>query len=263
MKNLFSLTLFLLLTGRAFAVDGVILINQSIALAGNVTPGDSPGFPVTISVSGSYRLSGNLTVPDANTTAIQISADNVSIDLNGFSIIGPVVCSGGPPVTKCSPAGSGFGIVNGDQFNNPNTNISVFNGTVRGMGAVGIALGANSRITNIQATSNGESGISFTTGIVSSCIVTNNGADGIFANNTFSPSRVVDNVVMGNGNAQGLEGSGIDVGAGSVISGNTVVQNLNGISASFCLLVTNFVKGNTSSDAFSLTNCVLVNNVGF
>ena len=49
------------------AVDGVVLINQAAALAGNVTPGDTPGFPVVISVSGSYRLSGNLTVPDANT----------------------------------------------------------------------------------------------------------------------------------------------------------------------------------------------------
>src|SRR6266567_2659981 len=94
----------------AYAVDGVVLINQSSALAGNVTPGDAPGFPVTISVAGSYRLSGNLTVPDANTTAIEITADDVTIDLNGFSIIGPTVCSGGPPVTSCSPTGSGAGI---------------------------------------------------------------------------------------------------------------------------------------------------------
>src|SRR5947199_10311415 len=78
----------------AYAVDGVVLINQNAALAGNVTPGDAPGFPVTISVSGSYRLSGNLTVPDTVTTAIRIQADNVAIDLNGFSILGPLVCSG-------------------------------------------------------------------------------------------------------------------------------------------------------------------------
>ena len=64
-----------------YAVDGVALINQNAALAGNVTPGDAPGFPVMISVSGSYRLSGNLTVPDANTPAFHISADNVTIDL--------------------------------------------------------------------------------------------------------------------------------------------------------------------------------------
>src|SRR5712692_4005736 len=89
--------------GNLYAVDGVVLIDQNRALAGGVTPGDAPGFPVTISVPGSYRLSGNLTVPDANTTAIQVTADNVTLDLNGFSIIGPTVCVG----TSCSPTGTG------------------------------------------------------------------------------------------------------------------------------------------------------------
>src|SRR5256885_13905531 len=98
-----------------YAVDGAVLINQSAALAGNVTPGDTPGFPVTISVSGSYKLSGNLTVPDANTSAIQISADHVTIDLNGFSIIGPVVCTGFP--ITCTPHGSGSGIDGGGARN--------------------------------------------------------------------------------------------------------------------------------------------------
>src|SRR5438477_12305218 len=100
-----SLTILTTLAFPVYAVDGVVLINQNAALAGNVTPGDTPGFPVTISVSGSYKLSGNLTVPDANTSAIQISADYVTIDLNGFSIIGPTVCSGFP-VTSCTPHGS-------------------------------------------------------------------------------------------------------------------------------------------------------------
>src|SRR5436190_22647803 len=113
-----------------YAVDGVVLINQSAALAGNVTPGDAPGFPITISLSGSYRLSGNLTVSDPNTDAIDITADDVTIDLNGFSIIGPTVCKlqTGPPPITCSPAGSGTGILTG------NSNITVLNGKIRGMG---------------------------------------------------------------------------------------------------------------------------------
>src|SRR5580704_7633428 len=76
-----------------YAVDGVILIDQNHALAGNITPGDAPGFPVTISQSGSYRLAGNLIVPDVNTSAIVVTAENVSLDLNGFSIIGPNACA--------------------------------------------------------------------------------------------------------------------------------------------------------------------------
>ncbi|NWG73776.1 MAG: hypothetical protein HXY24_04090 [Rubrivivax sp.] len=44
----------------AHAVDGEILITQAKALAGNVTPGDAPGFPVTISQPGKYKLAGHL-----------------------------------------------------------------------------------------------------------------------------------------------------------------------------------------------------------
>jgi len=42
--------------GSLFAVDGVVLIDQSHALAGSITPGDAPGFPVTITQPGSYRF---------------------------------------------------------------------------------------------------------------------------------------------------------------------------------------------------------------
>src|SRR6266571_8801026 len=103
MRTIFVLTTLAALAVPTYAVDGEVLINQNAALAGNVTPGDTPGFPVIISVAGSYKLSGNLTVPDANTTAILITADNVTIDLNGFSIVGPSVCVG-TPVTSCSPS---------------------------------------------------------------------------------------------------------------------------------------------------------------
>ena len=54
----------------AHAADGAILINQQKAQTGSVTTGDTAGFPVTLSQPGSYVLSGNLTVPDQNTTAI-------------------------------------------------------------------------------------------------------------------------------------------------------------------------------------------------
>ena len=42
-----------LLASSAFAVDGVVLINQSTVTAAG-------GFPYSITQSGSYRLSGNL-----------------------------------------------------------------------------------------------------------------------------------------------------------------------------------------------------------
>ncbi len=46
--------LLMIVPASAFAVDGVIEINNSSADAGDITPGDSAGFPVTLSEPGSY-----------------------------------------------------------------------------------------------------------------------------------------------------------------------------------------------------------------
>jgi len=70
----------------------VILIDQAKAEAGGVTSGDAAGFPVTLSQPGNYRLTSNLTVADANVSAIQITADGVTLELNGHTLQGPVVC---------------------------------------------------------------------------------------------------------------------------------------------------------------------------
>jgi hypothetical protein len=82
--------LALVLPSAALAVDGVVLIDQNKAAAGGVSLGDTPGFPISITQPGSYRLASNLTAP-ANTNAINITASNVTIDLNGFSVTGTIV----------------------------------------------------------------------------------------------------------------------------------------------------------------------------
>jgi hypothetical protein len=43
-----------------FASDGQLEINQACAVNTGCFPGDDPGFPVTITQPGSYRLTGNL-----------------------------------------------------------------------------------------------------------------------------------------------------------------------------------------------------------
>jgi hypothetical protein len=75
----------------ALAVDGVIEINQARALAGSVSPGDGAGFPISLNQRASYRLTSNLDVP-FSTDGIEVNVDDVTIDLNGFSI----VSAGGP-----------------------------------------------------------------------------------------------------------------------------------------------------------------------
>ena len=64
-----------------------VVITQAKALAGNVTPGDTAGFPVTISQPGAYILGSNLTVA-GNFHGIQVNAHNVDIDMRGFLLTG-------------------------------------------------------------------------------------------------------------------------------------------------------------------------------
>ena len=196
------------LSGDLYAVDGVVLIDQNRALAGGVTPGDAPGFPVTISLAGSYRLTGNLTVPDANTTAILITHDNVTIDLNGFSILGPTVCTG-KAFTLCSPIGPGDGVDGGSV-----KKVTVVNGTVHGMGNIGTLLQAGS-VRNVQADNNGAAGIFVSTGTVSGNICISNGGSGILVNN----ATVSGNTAIGNASR------GIEASCPSSIVGNTAYQN--------------------------------------
>ena len=65
--------------------------DQAKALAGGVTPGDAPGFPVQINKPGSYKLTSNLDVP-LHVQAIQVAAPGVTIDLNGFVVSSIVEC---------------------------------------------------------------------------------------------------------------------------------------------------------------------------
>jgi len=226
-------TTLLGLAGMAHAVDGVILIDQNRALAGNVTPGDAPGFPVTISQPGSYRLSGNLTVPNANVTAIEITGDNVTIDLNGFAIIGPTVCTGSPPT--CSPvSGTGFGITSATA-----TTIAVYNGTVRGMGSSGIffttgASAAGHIVERVRAESNGGNGIEIAGGNVSYSTAIGNGGVGIglfegtASHNTAIANlygiSVDDGTVSHNAALRNRDGAGIVMTVG-IASHNTLFNN--------------------------------------
>jgi len=234
--------------GSLFAVDGVVLIDQAHALAGGITSGDAPGFPITISESGSYRLSGNLTVPDANTTAIEVQVGDVTIDLNGFSIIGPTVCNV-LTSSSCSPAGSGEGIVS-----HVGKGIKVLNGTVRGMGSNGIDLSVEmNSAEKVNAHDNGGIGI-FVAGTVIDCAAILNGAVGIAA------SLVQNSQALSNGS------DGISVSFG-VATGNLSMENSGHGVVAACpsVLVNNVIGANGKADlSLSGSNCASANNgIGF
>jgi hypothetical protein len=70
----------------AFAA-GEILLTHAKALAGNVTPGDAPGFPITLSKAGSYQFA-SVIHPTAGSIGIQVTSPDVTIDMNGFRLHG-------------------------------------------------------------------------------------------------------------------------------------------------------------------------------
>jgi len=152
------------LKAPAVAADGVIEINQEIVTAAG-------GFPFVISQSGSYMLTGDLT-PPANTSGIAIDTSNVTLDLNGFSIIGPGSGSGGSAFNGVGIQARASGL----------TNLTVRNGTVRGMSLTGVGTGSgcSHRIENVKSADNGGFGILCGCGcIVTNSIADNNGMGGI------------------------------------------------------------------------------------
>ena len=56
-----------------------VAINQTNALLGSITAGETPGFPITISKPGSYLMTSNLRVPDSVEHAIEIATAAVTL----------------------------------------------------------------------------------------------------------------------------------------------------------------------------------------
>jgi len=270
----FGLTILLAFAPAALAVDGIVLINQSTITNGLTGCPTGGHFPIIICQSGSYRLSGNLIMPDVNTTAIQINADNVTFDLNGFSILGPVVCSG-LPVTSCSPNGSGIGI------NSTNSYITISNGTVRGFGTLGIFLvggvsltgalaGAGLRIEGVTVSNNAAGGIvsGGEGSIFNLCHAIANGNSGITGHGTLTNSSALFNSIDGitwggsaTGNSSRANGGSGFSGQG-VFTANEAADNKSfGISVSQPSVITSnqiFRNGGTIS---FVSGSVISNNV--
>ena len=202
-------------------------------------------FEYIISSSGSYYLTGNVTTTKI---AISVTADNVTIDLMGFSLVGP-------------DSGTNYGI-----YMISRSNVEIRNGTVRDfyMGIYeGNNLGNGHRVIDVRVISNTLRGINLIGKghVVKGCTVSDNGTSaasnvyGIYTGlgrtvtgNTVnengtsasgyvygigaeSSSTVTGNMVYNNGDsATGSYIYGIYVGLGSTVTGNTV--NENGTSAS-------------------------------
>jgi parallel beta-helix repeat protein len=158
--------------------------------------------PFTVSSPGSYYLTTNLTGA-ASGSGIIISANNVTVDLNGFALQG---------VTSS---------IDGIQLSDTSTNVTVRNGTISGWGGHGVYFGdygnasqnlvlehltvsanangiygANCIVQNCQSSDNSNYGIYVAPGTVSHCLVQNNSGSGIYVNGP--GSEVIGNNCVGN-----------------------------------------------------------------
>jgi hypothetical protein len=188
----------LLCAGPAPAADGEVLISQARIIAGGITPGDTAGFPATLSQPGRYKLSSNLRVP-AGQSGITVSANDVTLDLNGFTIFSE------------SSTPSGYGIyAHGAQH------LRVLNGTITGFGEGSYHETAfGNIIEKMRYLGNGygvHSGKDIT---VRNSTIANNGNYGI----TCGFCRIEGNVITGNGTAV-LISDGAGWVVGNVIAGN-------------------------------------------
>ncbi len=158
--------------------------------------------PFTISQPGSYYLTGDLTA--TGTAGITVNADDVTIDLMGYRLIGDGSANIGINLTGRS-------------------NVTIRNGTVRGFGDSGIyqgpGTGRSIRVLDVRVLGNGGSGV-FLFGsnhLVARCVAGDNGGYGIYAGNS---SRLLDNTAYNNAGADGISG-----GPGSTLTGNTAYNN--------------------------------------
>ena len=185
-------------------VDGMEA-NELIDAASDEVRTPISSLPFTISTSGSYYVTGNL---DGSSGGIDITADDVTLDLMGFTLDG-----GG------SIADSGVTF-------NGRSNITIHNGTVRGFGYTGLyqaySTARYSRVIDMRVLDNGSSSsysgiyLDGSNNLVLRCTAGNNGYYGIFVGTS---SLVKDSTAYSN------QSTGISVGKGSTINNNTAYDN--------------------------------------
>ena len=172
--------------------------------------------PYTISSPGFYYLKKNLS---SSGTGITVNADNVTIDLMGFSLVG-----------------LGIGTYSGIDITGGRTNIEIRNGTVRsfpGRGINDINGGLRHRIINMRVQGNGVYGIhlSGNSHLVQNCNVSGNGGTGI---SLMGKSNVIGNICIDNG------GSGISQTGGSGLLKDNLVADNDGYGFSVSYLGTSY-----------------------
>jgi len=220
----------------------------------------SSDLPLTISQSGSYYLAETINFATQDTTGITITASDVTIDLNGYALIGPGKATGS--------SGSGIS-ASGQQ-------ITVLNGSVCQWRGSGIALSSSCQVSDVKAINNGGNGISVANdSTVKDCVAVDNNANGISgnegcvidncsANNNAAGIGLTDGAVVTNCSACGNDNDGIRTYSGVISNcvayGNHIGINGNGnVSISNCSAYDNY-DGIVAYEASVVRGCSAYSN---
>jgi hypothetical protein len=182
----------------AVALDGEILIDQARAGTGGITPADDPGFPITINRLGKYKLTSNLSVPPGS-DAFLITADNVTIDFNGFRIFG-----GRFGVTAAGIDG-----------------LTVMNGTIMGFSQHGVRARSFAVVQDMQIVNNGNMGVRLdNNGRVIRSTISGNTSINVYC---VSRCLIANNVITASETESGV---GLFTAAGGhLVLGNVIANN--------------------------------------
>lgn len=225
----------------SFAANKVVVIPLNSSSPVYVAGTEITALPYTISSSGFYFITQDLTCTTCteNTHGINVTVDNVTLDLMGFSLVGP----------------GGTGILSHGIYLNVRSNVEIRNGTVRDFPANGIrgdgGIGnGGHRVFNIRAFNNDDKGIQLVSeyNIIEGCTAVGNTSTGI---STGAGSTVTGNIAYNNG------GSGISAGR-STVTNNSCRNNTGyGITCpnGDSYVANNTLTGNTTGNLEACANC--------
>lgn len=150
--------------------------------------------PVVITNSGSYVLTCSpvWTTPIQEGNAIQVEADNVTIDLNGFTVDGAAGTAGGSAILQVSGR-RGLRVLNGTVYGSYGSALSwagiraagdsvEIHGVTATRNDMGIVVGPNARVVNCTVSSNLQDGMVLgPNSMAEGCVAMHNGDDGFRA----------------------------------------------------------------------------------